>query len=315
MLGGEFRHLCCAKGMSCYPISFDGNAFVLNSLITSELNMSVVGKKRKPYRQNIVSNAAILEFRNHLDQLCAAVLRHTSEEVTGSVAFLHDIRTSVGIVLSWSGEVIDEGRGTTFEEKLTNAPENLLGLYQSINLLNEQLDLADVITNPARITYGSKSLSSIHGFLYKMFKLWEPRFHLKNRELEIQGRTNARIEAYNSIQFIPLILLDNACKYSAIGRTTFLTLQEHRATNAIEVRVSSYGRVVPPEFYGRIFEKYVRGPNGEELNPHGMGLGLYLAQQIAEAHSFTIQYRATSPDGLTGTNDFFFQMPIRGYEP
>jgi light-regulated signal transduction histidine kinase (bacteriophytochrome) len=243
------------------------------------------------------------------------VLRETSKEVRGSVAFLHDIRTSVGIVLSCCQDVIGQTSGRTFEDKLRDAPDSLLGLYHSINLLTEQLQLADVIPNPSRITYGPKSVSSINGFLFKMCKIWEPRFRLKKHKIEIRGFTKARIEAYNSIQFIPLILLDNALKYSAPNSTTYITLQEYRVRNLVEVCVSSFGRVVSQEFQERIFEKFVRGPNAEELNSQGTGLGLYLAQEIAKAHGFVIEYRAASQDGLSGNNQFSFQMPICGYEP
>ena len=78
--------------------------------------------------------------------------------------------------------------------------------------------------------------------------------------------------------------------------------------------MSSYGRIVPQCSWDKIFDKYFRGENAVEPNPQGMGLGLYIAPAIAEAHSFRIHYKSTSSDGLTGSNDFFFQMPVCGYE-
>ena len=87
-----------------------------------------------------------------------------------------------------------------------------------------------------------------------------------------------------------------------------------RDKKTIEVKVSSYGRVVPKDFWGKIFEKYVRGPGAAEINQHGMGLGLYIAQEIAKAHGFKIYYEAISTDGVSGQNNFYFQIPVCGYE-
>ena len=313
-IGQPFRHYNCSKGFSCYPISLSGSIFVLNGLIASDINTSIVGKQRKPYKQNTTSNQDILAFQEHARCLGNSVAAGVTEEVRGSVAFLHDIRTSVGNVLGWCQEVIGDGEGVTFEDKLKNASEILVGLYQSINLLKEQLNLADIIPNPNAITYGPKNQSNINGFLYKMHKIFEPRFRRNGRQIHMEGFTKAKIEAYNSIQFIPLVLLDNALKYSALGRTTFIRLHENRLQNVIEVAVSSYGRVVPEEYWEKIFDKYVRGPGATEINPQGMGLGLYIAQTIAAAHGFVIRYKSVTSDGISGMNDFYFQMPICGFD-
>jgi signal transduction histidine kinase len=314
LAGKPFAHFTCSKGFSCYPISAFNDKFVLNGLIASENNTAIAGKRRKPYRRHVLSHQDVVKFYSQIRRLADSVSAGVSEEVRGSVAYLHDIRTSVGIVLSWCQEVIGEGDGVTFEEKLRGSSDELVGLYQSINLLKEQLNLADIIPNPSAITYGVRSQSNINGFLWKMHKIFEPRFRRKGLQIHIEGFTKAKIEAYNSIQFIPLILLDNALKYSSGGRTTFIRLHENRSQDLIEVTVSSYGRVVPGEFWERIFEKYVRGPGAKEINPEGMGLGLYLAQQIAAAHGFTIRYKSVTSDGVSGMNDFSFQMPIVGFD-
>jgi signal transduction histidine kinase len=314
-VGKPFQHFTCSKGFSCYPVSAFGSNFVLNGLISSEFNTAIIGKQRKPYKQNTISHQDILKSLKHTNQLNDSISSDITNEVKGSVAFLHDIRTSVGIVLDWCQDVIGGGDGETFEEKLRTASEDLVGLYQSISLLKEQLNLADIIPNPSAITYGVKGQSNINGFLYKMHKIFEPRFRRKGLQIQMEGFTKARIEAYNSIQFIPLILLDNALKYSAYGKTTVIRLHEDRHQNFIQITVSSYGRVVPEEYWEKIFEKYVRGPGATELNPQGMGLGLYIAQKIAEAHNFRIRYKAVSHDGISGMNDFYFQMPICGFDP
>lgn len=313
-VGKPFQHYSCSKGFSCYPISSNGINFVLNGLIASDFNTAIAGKQRKPYKQNTISHQDVLNFREHARLLGDSISSGVAEEVKGSLAFLHDIRTSVGVVLGWCQEVIGEGDGVSFEDKLKGASEDLVGLYQSINLLKEQLNLADIIPNPSAITYGAKNRSSINGFLFKMHKIFEPRFRRKGLQIHMEGFTKAKIEAYNSIQFIPLILLDNALKYSTGGRTTFIRLHENRVLNIIEVAVSSYGLIVPEEYWEKIFEKFVRGPGATETNPQGMGLGLYIAQTIAAAHGFVIRYKSFSSDGVFGMNDFYFEMPICGYE-
>ncbi len=73
-------------------------------------------------------------------------------------------------------------------------------------------------------------------------------------------------------------LLDNAVKYTPDGGSVYIQVKEFPLFAAIEVTDTGPG--IAEEEQPKIFQRFYRGmaPNGED----GVGIGLYLARQIAE---------------------------------
>jgi signal transduction histidine kinase len=71
-------------------------------------------------------------------------------------------------------------------------------------------------------------------------------------------------------------LLDNACKYSPGGRPVWLVAERDTATAVVAVEDDGAG--VPPAERERVFERFTRFGTGR-----GLGLGLYIARQLARA--------------------------------
>jgi signal transduction histidine kinase len=215
----------------------------------------------------------------------------------------------VGVVLSWCQKVIDkQPGGVSFEEKLKVADFETLNLFKSINLLQEQLALANIIANPDTVKYGKIHRSKIHPFILKHVRLFEPLANDNKCTISLKGHTEAEIATYNSFQFIPLILIDNAVKYSLKNNDIIVKLREEGAD--VTISVTSYGRIVPIDYREKIFEKYIRGPNVEKDYPDGMGVGLYIAQLIAMAHGAKILY-SCSGSGSIGYNEFCLTIKRR----
>jgi two-component system sensor histidine kinase KdpD len=76
-------------------------------------------------------------------------------------------------------------------------------------------------------------------------------------------------------------LLDNALKYSPGG--TPLKIQVHQTEDGVGIEISDYGKGIPPQEQGRIFERFYRGPSVHQNVP-GSGLGLNIAYNIVRAH-------------------------------
>ena len=310
LAGKPFQHYACSKGFSCYPVRFgDSEQLVLNGLIAVEHNRNFSGERRKSYKRNAVSEPEIYLAREQLKKARDTIDLTKNEAVKDSLSYLHDIRTSVGVVLSCAQQVVDLAPGRSFAEKLGNVDGETLSLFQAVNLLENQLELADIIANPKAITYGEKHASSLHGCFYRMVKIFAPRAAERDVEIELHGHSDGQVAAYNSFQFIPLILLDNAVKYSARNSTIRVTVQDHNGK--VAVTVSSLGFVVPPEEEQKIFDKYYRTQIARGLTNRGMGIGLYLGTLIATANGFEIHYKSHGVNERdVGANDFFFEMPI-----
>jgi signal transduction histidine kinase len=99
-------------------------------------------------------------------------------------------------------------------------------------------------------------------------------------------------------------LLDNAVVYGLDGP---ISVAVCGSSDAISVSVRDGGIGVAPADHERIFEPFQRGVKGERYN--GMGLGLYMAREIAHAHRGEISVRSREGRGAC----FVLRVPRKRY--
>jgi signal transduction histidine kinase len=85
-------------------------------------------------------------------------------------------------------------------------------------------------------------------------------------------------------------LMDNAAKYSPEGSTIEVSVRVGAETADVVVR--DYGMGIPREHRHRIFDRFFQAHVGEQSS--GMGLGLYISQEIVRRHGGTL--RAEIPE-------------------
>ena len=88
-----------------------------------------------------------------------------------------------------------------------------------------------------------------------------------------------------------LILLDNAVKYSPKGTEVRVTLAQQGGF--IRARFEDQGIGVPSEHIGRIFERFYRAAPPDNGEAQSGGLGLAIAQAIAQAQAGSIECQST----------------------
>ncbi len=89
-------------------------------------------------------------------------------------------------------------------------------------------------------------------------------------------------------------LVGNALKHSPAGLPVLVEVERQTRTdrNWVVFSVIDQGPGVPPHLLPRLFERFVRGPGST-----GLGLGLYLARQIATLHGGTLEVHSTPGRG------------------
>lgn len=95
-------------------------------------------------------------------------------------------------------------------------------------------------------------------------------------------------------------VLSNSAKYAPAGGTIRVILTRDPADPSAILEISDEGPGMEPALAARIFSRFARGPGSQ-----GIGLGLYLAREIAVAHGGSLEVR-TAP-GLGAT--FTFRLP------
>jgi signal transduction histidine kinase len=102
-------------------------------------------------------------------------------------------------------------------------------------------------------------------------------------------------------------LLDNACKYSPDGEPVRLSCD--RDGGEVVLVVEDSGPGIPPADRQRIFERFTQLDAGAPQRAGGVGLGLYLARQLA--HSQGGRLVVADPVGGVGAR-FELRLPILG---
>ena len=84
-------------------------------------------------------------------------------------------------------------------------------------------------------------------------------------------------------------LLSNARHHGAPGKSVTVCLKTNDGHALLEV--GNAGKPIPPELAATLFNPFKRASLNNPRNRTGMGLGLYIAQQIVREHSGEIAYR------------------------
>jgi signal transduction histidine kinase len=92
-------------------------------------------------------------------------------------------------------------------------------------------------------------------------------------------------------------LVSNALRYG--DPATPVRVRWNGNADAVTIEVRNGGSPIPPEILPHLFDAFRRGP-GEQRGP-GLGLGLYIARQIAAAHGGRIEARSSAEEGTVFT--------------
>ena len=95
-------------------------------------------------------------------------------------------------------------------------------------------------------------------------------------------------------------LLGNAVQYGAADQPVILRL--HAASDHVTMRVENHGTPIPPDKINTVFEPLVRlaaegGDAPGDIGSTSLGIGLYIAREIVQAHGGTIAVTSSEQDG------------------
>ncbi|MBN1287435.1 MAG: hypothetical protein JXB47_18685, partial [Anaerolineae bacterium] len=112
-------------------------------------------------------------------------------------------------------------------------------------------------------------------------------------------------------------LLDNAIKYTLAGGQ-ILARWGHRREGRLLLEITDTGIGIAPRDLPYIFDRFYRGkavtPDGDLLDPRGVGQGLYVAKSVAEAHKGYLGVASRQGQGSTFTLALPLAETLEDYE-
>ena len=182
-------------------------------------------------------------------------------------------------------------------------------LSGSILTMSKQMrGLVESLLDLARIDNGSVgkeySIVSFSGIVSETVMLFDPVFFEKGLQLQYEIEEGLRVNGISEhLKQLIGILLDNAGKYASPGGEIFAKLCRGTHRHCL-LEVSNQGEAISDEDIKNLFKRFYRADKARAMN-HSYGLGLAIAQSIAEEHHGRI--RCESADGW---NRFYVELPM-----
>lgn len=167
-------------------------------------------------------------------------------------------------------------------------------------LVNDLLDLSRVQWGELHLQYSTFYMADVLAECVRSTQISAEQHTIY---LDIQVQDSKIVADQLRVSQVIGNILDNAVKFSPQGGQVTVKLQ--RQDNDYLVSVIDQGIGVSPEYFDHIFERFYRVRNKASRQYSGIGLGLYVAKAIVEAHGGRIWLSSNSGIGST----FYFTLP------
>ena len=197
-------------------------------------------------------------------------------ELLGNVS--HELRTPLATILTGSTGLLDDPALTTSQRAEVAA---IVGETERLaQLVSDVLDMARIEGHALRLDLGEVDVRDAVSAAVERLARTAPQ---RPVTVDVEGSPEV-IADWTRLGQVLDNLLNNADRYAPPG--TPIRVEAARGKRSmIVIRVVDHGPGIPAEQRERIFERFVRGPSGDDGATAGTGLGLAIVRGIVEAHA------------------------------
>lgn len=229
------------------------------------------------------------------------IIQRQTEKLHSAIlnSISHDLKTPL-VSITGALSALLEKNSKLDQQQIKELLTTAHGESERLNrLVNNLLDMTRTEFGVLRI---SKKPCDLRDFIGACFEQFKNRISSRNIKIdfpkdmpEVALDFPYMLKAFTNI-------IDNALKYSPDGSPVEVTASY--ASNKVRIAVRDQGCGIPKEDLGRIFDKFYRVQNAE--NVLGTGLGLSISKNIIEAHGGHISAESILGKGAT----FVVELPI-----
>ena len=210
----------------------------------------------------------------------------------------HELKTPLTVIMT-DAELLHATDCPENDRKMLTGSILTMSL-QMRGLVENLLDLARIDNGSVKEEFGAVSFSDI---VSEAVMTFEPVFFEKGLPLRYEIELDIRVNGIEShLKQIISILLDNAGKYASSGGETIMRLYRGTHKHCL-LEVSNQGEPISDEDLKNLFKRFYRADKARAMN-HSYGLGLSIAQSIAEEHHGKIKVISGG-----GYNRFIVELP------
>ncbi len=240
-------------------------------------------------------NDYLKDANYQLERTNDELVRLEKEKADFNAMITHDIKSPLSTILTYA-EMIGDGT-LSGEDELHKAMTSVYASGKKI------LTLVDNYLVSSAIDAGKLKLNvqpvSINELIEDSMTFFIPQAERKNVKISfLKGTGLPRIMA-DKVQLDRVMgnILGNALKYIPSGSS--VTVSTKAAEDGIEIVISDTGKGIPEKDVDTMFQKFRRSSATGKIE--GMGLGLYIAKAVTEAHGGSISLTSRVGEGTTFT--------------
>ncbi|MCQ2001781.1 sensor histidine kinase [Arthrobacter zhaoxinii] len=207
----------------------------------------------------------------------------------------HELRTPLTSIMGYLDLALDEAEETQLQGPIPGSLR--VALRNSERLLRLVSDLLTAASGTIQLEYRPMCLADI---ITTSLRTAEPR--AGEAGVELVNDAPAELPMHADPHRIAQVLdnlLSNAIKYSPDGGT--VTVSAWRDADRAVFRVADTGMGMSAEDVDAVFEKFFRTGTVRQAGIPGVGLGMAISKDIAEAHGGSIRVESTLGQGTSFT--------------
>jgi signal transduction histidine kinase len=236
----------CARGESA-----------LSAEVTADVIAELVGSLERLERQT----AEVHEF----DRIKNEIIQMLSHELFTPISAIQGFAGT----LAGNWKDIDEADAGLMAEAVSRASDRLRRLVENISAV-------------ARLGGGSSSLETSPVAVSEIVEAAVAEFPRRRERLRVSIGPGPRIWADRNLATRALVaVIENAL---SLSWEESVLIETRKAGDRLEISVSDQGLGVPLELREAIFEIFSQADSGTTRSHQGLGIGLYLARRIMDAH-------------------------------
>jgi len=216
--------------------------------------------------------------------------------------FTHEFKTPVAVI-NLAAEVLENPEIARKPERLSKYAA--IVKYQGKYLQNQIERLLRQAFSESNQLQLQRETLLLHPLVREAIEHLQPLIEEKNAVVGFEpDATNDQLLADHGYLVIVITnLIENALKYS---RQPKITIQTFNENGHLVLSVKDNGRGIPRKYFNKIFHKFYRVPQGEQVAARGFGLGLSFSKRIIDAHHGRISVESIPGIG----SNFMIRLPV-----
>ena len=213
----------------------------------------------------------------------------------------HELRTPLTTIKGYTQLLAQTVDDLQPEERATYINAVLGEIERMMGLISELLDVSRIETNRLQIHPQTIRWSDFIRARVSAFQVQHPTRSIR---MMVDAGEAVVVADPDRMRQVVDNLLSNALKYSAEG--TDIDLEVQMVDSEMLTSVTDHGIGIPRDEIPQLFERFHRARNVSSRYYGGLGLGLYIARAIIEAHGGSISVQSIEGQGST----FTMRLPV-----